>query len=75
MLPQYFDKETFDIAYQIEATCHSPDRKVAFSGVNQCLKKGGYFVGYEWVVLPDRGYDASNAEHVRVKEGIEAGNG
>lgn len=28
----------FDVAYEIEATCHSPDRYVTFSGVNRCLK-------------------------------------
>jgi len=43
--------------------------------VNECLKEGGLFVGYEWTVLPDRGYDKDNTEHVRIKEGIEVGNG
>lgn len=74
-IPEYFEPNTFDVAYQIEATCHSPDRKVCFSGIHKCLKPGGYFTGYEWVVLPDRGYDPNNQEHVRVKEGIEVGNG
>ena len=68
-----FEPETFDAAYQIEATCHSPNRREVFSGIAKCLKKGGIFVGYEWIVLP--GYDASNPEHVRIKEGIEVGNG
>jgi sterol 24-C-methyltransferase len=74
-LGEKFEPESFDAAYAIEATCHSPDRSVCFKGVNHCLKKGGLFVGYEWVVLPERGYDSSNPEHVRVKEGIEVGNG
>lgn len=74
-LPEKFDASSFDAAYAIEATCHSPDRKVCFQGVNHCLKKGGMFVGYEWVVLPERGYDSNNPDHVRVKEGIEVGNG
>mmetsp|Transcript_5092 Transcript_5092/g.7755 ORF Transcript_5092/g.7755 Transcript_5092/m.7755 type:complete len:404 (+) Transcript_5092:96-1307(+) len=74
-LPEKFEAGTFDAAYAIEATCHSPDRKICFSGVNHCLKKGGLFVGYEWVVLPETGYDEKNPEHVRVKEGIEVGNG
>ena len=39
------------------------------------MKKGGLFAGYEWVVLPERGYDAKNARHVAIKEGIEIGNG
>jgi len=68
-----FEPETFDAAYQIEATCHSPNRIEVFSGIHKCLKKGGVFVGYEWVVLP--AYDPQNQEHVRVKEGIEVGNG
>ncbi len=74
-LPEKFEAGTFDAAYEIEATCHSPDRKICFSGINHCLKKGGLFVGYEWVVLPETGYDEKNPDHVRVKEGIEVGNG
>jgi len=73
-LADKFEEGTFDVAYAIEATCHSPDRVKCFSGVNHCLKKGGFFLGYEWVVLPESGYDSKNPEHVRVKEGIEVGN-
>jgi sterol 24-C-methyltransferase len=74
-LDEVFEKETFDIAFAIEATCHSPDRVKCFTGLNKCLKKGGYFVGYEWIVLPERGFDKSNPDHLRIKEGIEVGNG
>ena len=74
-LDEKFEKESFDLAYAIEATCHSPDRVKCFSGVNHCLKKGGLFAAYDWIVLPEKGYDANNKEHVRVKEGIEVGNG
>lgn len=74
-LTEKFEKETFDVAYAIEATCHSPDRVKCFSGVNHCLKKGGLFAAYDWIVLPERGYDSNNKDHVRVKEGIEVGNG
>mmetsp|Transcript_1156 Transcript_1156/g.1882 ORF Transcript_1156/g.1882 Transcript_1156/m.1882 type:complete len:409 (+) Transcript_1156:40-1266(+) len=63
----------FDGAYQIEATCHSPDKVVTFQGINRVLKKGAYFTGYEWVVTDK--YDPNNKDHVRVKEGIEVGNG
>jgi sterol 24-C-methyltransferase len=73
-LPENFEKESFDAAFAIEATCHSPDRVVCFSGVNHCLKKGGMFVGYDWIVLPEKGFDAKNSDHLRVKEGIEVGN-
>ena len=65
--------ETFDVAFAIEATCHSPDRVVTFSGVNRVLKPGGLFAGYEWV-MTDK-YDPNNKDHVRIKEGIEVGNG
>lgn len=74
-LAEKFEAGTFDAAYGIEATCHSPDRVKCFSGVNHCLKKGGLFAIYDWVVLPEQGYDAKNTNHIRVKEGIEVGNG
>ena len=72
-LDEKLEKETYDVAFAIEATCHSPDRVQCFSGVNNALKKGGFFVGYEWVVLD--GYDKNNEKHVAIKEGIEVGNG
>lgn len=65
--------DTFDVAYAIEATCHSPDRVVTFTGIANVLKKGGLFAGYEWVVTDK--YDPDNKDHVRIKEGIEFGNG
>jgi len=68
-----FGDQSFDAAWQIEATCHSPDRVRVFSEVLRTLKPGGVFAGYEWVVLPN--YDEANADHVRIKEGIEVGNG
>jgi len=74
-IPEMFEKEEFDVAYAIEATCHSPDRVKTFTGVNGTLKKGGIFVGYEWIVLPERGFDKNNKDHLRIKEGIEVGNG
>ena len=64
---------TFDVAYAIEATCHSPDRVQTFGGVARVLKKGGLFAGYEWV-MTDK-YNPKDKNHVRIKEGIEVGNG
>lgn len=72
-LPSMWKPETFDCAYEIEATCHSPDRVQTFGGVAKLLKPGGLFAGYEWVMLDK--YDPKNQEHVRIKEGIEVGNG
>jgi len=63
----------FDAAHEIEATCHSPDRVQTFSGVARVLKQGGMFAGYEWVVT--KKYNPDNKNHVRIKEGIEVGNG
>jgi sterol 24-C-methyltransferase len=67
-----FESNSFDSVYEIEATCHSPDRVACFSGIHRVLKSGGKFCGYEWVML-DR-YDPNNRQHVRIKEGIEVGN-
>jgi len=74
-LDEAFEPDTYDVAFAIEATCHSPDRVKCFSGINRALKKGGYFTGYEWVVLPEKGFDKDNSDHIRIKEGIEVGNG
>ena len=74
-LDEVFEPNTYDVAFEVEATCHSPDRVKCFSGVNRALKKGGMFVGVEWVVLPERGFDKNNKDHLRIKEGIEVGNG
>eukprot|EP01006_Ploeotia_vitrea_P061105 TRINITY_DN77251_c0_g1_i1.p1 TRINITY_DN77251_c0_g1~~TRINITY_DN77251_c0_g1_i1.p1 ORF type:complete len:413 (-),score=6.30 TRINITY_DN77251_c0_g1_i1:18-1256(-) len=65
--------ESFDASYQIEATCHSPNRVGVFKEIFRCLKPGGHFSGYEWTMLDK--YDDKNKDHVRVKEGIEVGNG
>ncbi len=70
---QPWPDKTFDAAYEIEATCHSPDRVRTYGEVARVLKPGAYFAGYEWV-MTDK-YDPKNKDHVRVKEGIEEGNG
>jgi len=68
-----FEDSTFNAAYEIEATCHSPDKQGVFSEIYRCLKPGGMFAGYEWIVTDN--YDADNRRHVEIKEGIEVGNG
>lgn len=74
-LGEMFEPETFDVAFAIEATCHSPDRVKCFSGLNKTLKQGAIFLGYEWIVLPEGGFDKENPRHMQIKEGIEVGNG
>jgi len=64
---------SFDAAYQIEATCHAPDKAAAYEKIFNALKPGGLFSGYEWVVTDK--YQAANREHVAIREGIEVGNG
>lgn len=64
---------SFDGAYEIEATCHAPDRVKVYSEVLRVLKPGASFVGYEWC-LTDR-YDAGNPEHREVKKNVEEGTG
>jgi sterol 24-C-methyltransferase len=64
---------TFDAAYEIEATCHAPDRVRCFSEIRRVLKPGALFAGYEWA-LTDK-YDPNNAEHQSIKKGIEEGTG
>lgn len=68
-----FESESFDAAYAIEATCHAPDRVKCYAEVNRVLKPGGIFACYEWC-MTDK-FDASNAEHLRMKKDIEEGNG
>ena len=71
-LSNSFKKNTYDAVYEIEATCHAPDRKKCFSEIFQVLKPGGYFGGYEWI-MTDK-YDKENEIHNKIKFGIEAGN-
>jgi len=68
-----FPENHFDRAFEIEATCHSPDKVSTFKGIHKVLKPNGLFAGYEWVVT-DR-FNPDNKNHVRIKEGIEVGNG
>ena len=68
-----FEKETFDAAYAIEATCHAPDRVACYKQVFECLKPGGRFALYEWCMTDN--FDAANKEHLFMKKKIEEGNG
>jgi len=62
--------ETYDKAYEIEATCHAADRRVdVFSEINRLLKPGGMFGGYEWVMTEN--YKPNDPEHQEIKKQIE----
>jgi len=64
---------TFDHAYEIEATCHAPDKVACYSEICRTIKPGGMFAGYEWVM--NGKFDPKNKRHVAIKNGIEVGNG
>ena len=68
-----FSADRFDGAYQLEATCHAPDRRGVYAEVHRSLKPGAPFVGTEWCLTA--GFDAKNPEHLRIQRGIEIGNG
>lgn len=63
---------TYDAAYEVEATCHAPDKVRVFQQIFRAIKPGGLFAGYEWCVT-DR-YEPTNEGHVRIKRAIEEGN-
>jgi len=67
------DDNTYDAIYEVEATCHAPDKVGIYTEIKRLLKPGQLFAGYEWVVTDK--YNASNPEHVKLKNGIEVGNG
>lgn len=63
---------SFDAIYEIEATPHAPSKEGVFTEIYRILKPGAMFAGYEWC-MTDK-YDPNNAEHNRIKFGIEIGN-
>ena len=48
----YASPGTFDAAYEIEATCHAPDRAACFAQIFKTLKPGGVFGGWVNAVVP-----------------------
>ena len=68
-----FKANSVDGAYAIEATCHAPDKTACFREIYRTLKPGALFTGYDWC-MTDK-YDAKNPTHVKIKAGIEVGDG
>ncbi|CAL5219207.1 g998 [Coccomyxa viridis] len=68
-----FEKETFDGAYAIEATCHANKLEEVYGEVFRVLKPGGMFCSYEWVATKE--FDPNDPEHVRIIDEINFGNG
>ena len=63
--------ESFDAVYDIEATCHAPDKPSVYGEVFRLLKPGGCFGAYEYC-LTDR-FDLQDPLHLRIKADIERG--
>ena len=66
--------ESYDKAYEIEATCHAADNRTGvFSEINRLLKPGGLFGGYEWVMTDN--FNPNDPIHLDIKRKIEIGDG
>ncbi len=63
----------YDGAIAIESMPHAPDKTVAFREIFRVLRPGACFTGYDWCLTES--FDPQNAEHLRIKKGIETGNG
>lgn len=44
------EDETYDAIYEVEATCHAPDKVGIYTEIKRLLKPGQLFAGYEWIV-------------------------
>lgn len=68
-----FPDNSFDAIYAIEATVHAPSLAGVYSEIYRCLKPGGTFGVYEWL-MTDK-YDASKPQHRTIRLDIEQGDG
>jgi len=68
-----FEDNHFDAVYQIEATCHAPDKVGIYKEIFRVLKPGGLMASYQWNTTPK--YDKNNPKHKAILFGIEQGNG
>ncbi|KAL2404194.1 Sterol 24-C-methyltransferase erg6 [Exophiala dermatitidis] len=68
-----FPENSFDAAYAIEATVHSPSLVAVYSEIARVLKPGAVFGLSEWVMTPR--FDPSNPKHIGIRNRLERGNG
>ncbi|KNG90684.1 sterol 24-C-methyltransferase, partial [Aspergillus nomiae NRRL 13137] len=57
----------------VKATCHAPELEGVYKEILRVLKPGGVFGVYEWLMTDE--YDNDNAEHRKIRLGIEQGDG
>ena len=63
--------DSFDAVYDIEATCHAPDKLSIYGEVFRLLKPGCSFAGYEYC-LTDR-FNPQDPHHLKIKGDIQQG--
>jgi len=68
-----FDDNTFDGGYALESTLYARDPEQVYREILRVLKPGAIFVDSAWAMTDT--FDPHNAEHVKIKEAIEIGNG
>lgn len=68
-----FGDNTFDGGYALESTLYATDPEIVYREIRRVLKPGAIFVDSAWAMT--EAFDPKNAEHVKIKEGIEIGNG
>jgi sterol 24-C-methyltransferase len=65
--------DSYDAAYDFEATCHTSDKAAVYREIFRTLRPGASFAGNDWCLTPK--YRANDPEHRRIKREIEIGNG
>lgn len=68
-----FADATFDAVYAMDALCYATDQPAIYKEISRVLKPQGLLAFADWV-MTDK-FDADNAEHRKVRNWIEFGNG
>lgn len=68
-----FADATFDAAYAIEATCHSPTLDAVYGEIFRVLKPGAKFCAYEWV--KSASFNPNDPEDEKICDEINYSNG
>ncbi|EXJ94944.1 hypothetical protein A1O1_00062 [Capronia coronata CBS 617.96] len=68
-----FAPSSFDAAYAIEATVHSPSLQKVYTNIWRVLKPGAVFGLSEWVMTEK--FDPLDPKHIGIRNRLERGNG